>query len=300
MEKQKKERGTVMLITGKQMLDVAKENHFAVPAFNAGSGQLLTAVMEACEEAKSPFMMAIHPLELEFLRDSFVSQVIYEANHSKVPVAIHLDHGASFEQVIHAIQLGFTSVMIDGSHLPFEENIAMTQKVVEAAHAVGVSVEAELGTIGDTGNTVEGGVSEIIYTDPTKAKEFVERTEIDSLAIAIGTAHGIYPKNVEPKLRLDILAEIAKIVDIPLVLHGGSSNPDKEISQAVDLGIAKINISSDIKISFADKLREVLDSGNAEIREPNVVFPDCNLAAKETALHKINLFKSDNKLDLYY
>lgn len=299
-KKKIKERGMVMLITGKEMLDVAQKNQFAVPAFNAGSGQLLAAAMDACEEAQSPFMMAIHPLELEFLRDSFISQVIYEAHHSKVPVTIHLDHGASFEQIIHAIQLGFTSVMIDGSHLPFEENILLTQKVVEAAHAAGVSVEAELGTIGDTGNTVEGGVSEIVFTDPAKAQEFVERTGIDSLAIAIGTAHGIYPKDVKPKLRLDILEEITKVVNIPLVLHGGSSNPDKEIAQAVELGIAKINISSDIKISFTEKLREILNNGNLEIREPNVIFPDCITASKETALHKIRLFKSDNKTDFYY
>lgn len=289
-----------MLISGKQMLDTAKANHFSVPAFNAGSGQLLTAVVLACEETHSPFMMAIHPAELEFLRDSFVSQVIYEANKTKVPVAIHLDHGASYEQAIHAIQLGFTSVMIDGSHLPFEENIALTKKVVEAAHAVGVSVEAELGTIGDTGNTVEGGMSEIVYTDPQKAEEFVARTKIDSLAIAIGTAHGIYPKDVQPELCLDILEEILNVVDIPLVLHGGSSNPDQEISQAVALGIAKINISSDIKIAFADKLREIISNGDKELREPNCIFPDCIEATKSIAENKIKLFKSDNKADCYF
>lgn len=289
-----------MLISGKEMLDVAKKNHFAVPAFNAGSGQLLTAVMEACEEIKSPFMMAIHPDELAFLRDSFVSQVLYECQHTKVPIALHLDHGATLEQVIHAIQLGFTSVMIDSSHLPFEENISITKKVVEIAHAVGVSVEAELGTIGDAGNTVEGGSGEIIYTDPQKAKEFIERTKIDSLAIAIGTAHGLYPKDMTPKLRLDILEKITKITDIPLVLHGGSNNPDEEIAKSVELGISKINISSDIKISFTDKLREILNSGNLQIREPNIIFPECIKEAKKTSLEKIKLFKSDNKMDLYY
>lgn len=289
-----------MLISGKEMLDVAKKNHFAVPAFNAGSGQLLTAVMEACEETKSPFMMAIHPDELAFLRDSFVSQVLYECQHTKVPIAIHLDHGATLEQVIHAIQLGFTSVMIDSSHLPFEENISITKKVVEIAHAVGVSVEAELGTIGDAGNTVEGGSGEIIYTDPQKAKEFIERTKIDSLAIAIGTAHGLYPKDMTPKLRLDILEKITKITDIPLVLHGGSNNPDEEIAKSVELGISKINISSDIKISFTNKLREILNSGNLQIREPNIIFPECIKEAKKTSLEKIKLFKSDNKMDLYY
>ena len=290
-----------MLITGKEMLDTAKEHNFAVPAFNAVSGQLLTAVIESAEENNAPFIMAIHPDELKFVKDSFVSQVINECHRTKVPVAIHLDHGASFEQVIHAIQLGFTSVMIDGSHLPFEENIAITKKVVEAAHAVGVSVEAELGTIGDTGNSIAGGATEIIYTDPQKAKEFVERTNVDSLAIAIGTSHGIYPKDFEPKLRFEILKEIAELVDIPLVLHGGSANPDKEIAQSVDMGIAKINISSDIKIVFTDKLREILNSTNdSQIREPNVIFPRCMDETKKVATHKIKLFKADNKSHLYY
>lgn len=288
-----------MLVTGKEILAVAKEKGFAVPAFNAGSGQLLNAVMEACEEAKAPVMIAIHPEELRFLTDSFVSQVKYLAEKVTIPVCIHLDHGANFEQVIHAIQLGFTSVMIDASHHSFEENIAISQKVVEAAHAVGVSVEAELGTIGDTGNTVEGGVSEIIYTDPKVAQKFIEETGVDSLAVAIGTAHGIYPKEVDPELRLDILEEIEYLTDVPLVLHGGSSNPDDEISKAVVMGVNKINISSDIKIVFAEKLREVLNEGNLEIREPNVLFPPCMEATKEVALQKIHLFKADDKAKYY-
>lgn len=288
-----------MLISGKEILRVANENKFAVPAFNAGSGQLLDAVMQACEETESPVMIAIHPDELKFLTDSFVAQVKYFANHSKVPVCIHLDHGASYEQVIHAIKLGFTSVMIDASHLPFEENIAVTKKVVDIAHPVGVSVEAELGTIGDTGNTVEGGVSEVIYTDPSTAQEFFERTGVDSLAIAIGTAHGIYPKNMKPELKLDILKETSHLTDIPLVLHGGSSNPDNEIQEAVKLGINKINISSDIKIAFTNKLRDVLDNQDSEAREPNVLFPSCIEETKKVAVEKINLFNSVNKANLY-
>lgn len=288
-----------MLVSGKEILSVAKEQGFAVPAFNAGSGQLLNAVMTACEELQSPVMIAIHPDELSFLTDSFVSQVKYLANHSKVPVCIHLDHGASYEQVIHAIQLGFTSGMIDASHLPYDENVAISKKVVETAHAVGVSVEAELGTIGDTGNTVEGGVSEVIYTDPKVAQDFIEKTGVDSLAVAIGTAHGIYPKNIDPKLRLDILEEIEALTDLPLVLHGGSSNPDEEIRKAVTMGINKINISSDIKIVFANRLREILNSGNSEIREPNVLFPSCMEATKQVAIEKIKLFKSDNKAQYY-
>ena len=289
-----------MLISGKEILSVANQHGFAVPAFNAGSGQLLEAVMQACEELQSPVMIAIHPDELSFLTDSFVDQVKYYANHTKLPVCIHLDHGASYEQVIHAIQLGFTSVMIDASHLPYEENVSITQKVVAAAHPVGVSVEAELGTIGDTGNSIEGGVTEVIYTDPDVAQDFVERTGTDSLAVAIGTAHGIYPKNIKPHLRHDILEEITKKVSIPLVLHGGSSNPDEEIAKAVKMGINKINISSDIKIVFANRLREQLNSGDSEMREPNVLFPPCMLETKKVAEDKIRLFNSANKAQFYY
>ncbi|SDZ41297.1 fructose-bisphosphate aldolase, class II [Evansella caseinilytica] len=289
-----------MLITGKEMLSVAQAEGFAVPAFNAGSGQLLTAVMEVAEEQQAPLMVAIHPDELSFLTDSFVAQARWLANNSKLPVCIHLDHGASFDHIMHAIQIGFTSVMIDASHLPFEENIAVTRKVVEAAHAVNVSVEAELGTIGDTGNTVEGGVSEVIYTDSKAAKAFVERTDVDSLAVAIGTAHGIYPKHIKPELKLDILAEITQEVHVPLVLHGGSSNPDSEIRRAVELGINKINISSDIKIVFANKLREILSGNNKEIREPNVLFPPCMEETKKVAAQKIELFGAQTKVELYY
>ena len=289
-----------MLISGKEILSVANQHGFAVPAFNAGSGQLLEAVMQACEELQSPVMIAIHPDELSFLTDSFVDQVKYYANYTKLPVCIHLDHGASYEQVIHAIQLGFTSVMIDASHLPYEENVSITQKVVAAAHPVGVSVEAELGTIGDTGNSIEGGVTEVIYTDPDVAQDFVERTGTDSLAVAIGTAHGIYPKNIKPHLRHDILEEITKKVSIPLVLHGGSSNPDEEIAKAVKMGINKINISRDIKIVFANRLREQLNSGDSEMREPNVLFPPCMLETKKVVEDKIRLFNSANKAQLYY
>lgn len=288
-----------MLVTGKEILAVANEKGFAVPAFNAGSGQLLNAVIEACEEAQAPVMIAIHPEELKFLTDSFVAQVKYAAEQTDIPICIHLDHGADFNQIIHAIRLGFTSVMIDASHLSYETNVMLSKKVVEAAHASGISVEAELGTIGDTGNTIEGGVSEIIYTDPSTAQAFIEETGIDSLAIAIGTAHGIYPKELKPKLRLDILETIRSLTTVPLVLHGGSSNPDEEIRQAVELGINKINISSDIKIVFAEKLRVILNSGDLEIREPNVLFPPCMEAVKQVALDKIHLFKADNKAKYY-
>ncbi|SEP05730.1 ketose-bisphosphate aldolase [Propionispora vibrioides] len=287
-----------MLMNMKDMLEVAQKHQFAVPAFNAGTGQLLTAMMESAEEKQAPVIMAIHPDELRFLRDSFVASVIDEANHSKVPLVLHLDHGASVADCIHAIQLGFTSVMIDGSHLPFEENIALTKQVVELSHACGVSVEGELGTIGQTGNSIEKGSTEIIYTNPEDAQEFVEKTGVDSLAVAIGTAHGIYPKGFVPKLRLDLITEIRNKVQIPLVLHGGSSNSDKEIAESVKLGIAKINISSDIKFSFMTALQQYLNEKGFE-REPNVIYPSCIRACRDTIEDKMALFNALDKVKYY-
>ena len=280
-----------MLVSGDRLLQVAKEHHFAIPAFNAGSGQLFTATLEKAEELQAPFIMAIHPTELEFLRDSFVAQVIDAANHTDLPIALHLDHGASYEQVIHAIHLGFTSVMIDASLTDYEQNVALTKKVVEAAHATGVSVEAELGTIADTGNDVEGHLTDNVkYTDPETAKEFVAATGIDSLAIAIGTAHGLYPKDVKPKLKPEIAKAVAEAVDIPLVSHGASDNPDD-----------KIDISSDIKIAFAKDLRTVLNENDPdEIREPKVLFPSPMIATQKVVAQKIKLFGDVDRTKLYY
>ncbi|WKV08594.1 ketose-bisphosphate aldolase [Thermoanaerobacterium sp. CMT5567-10] len=281
----------------KQLLKVAQENHFAVPAFNTSSNMILKGVMEACHEKQAPVIIAIHPDELSFVGDSFVASVIEEAYKSDVPVAIHLDHGATFEQIVHAIRCGFTSVMIDASQMPFEDNAAITKKVVEAAHAVNVSVEAEFGTIGKTGNDAEPSADKIIYTDPALAKEFVEKTGVDTLAIAIGTAHGIYPKNMKPKLRLDLLKVLRDTINIPLVLHGGSSNPDDEIAESVKIGISKINISSDIKEAFYRKCREVLQ--DPVIREPNEIYPPCIKAMKEVIYHKIDLFNDADKVKFY-
>ncbi|SNX55036.1 ketose-bisphosphate aldolase [Thermoanaerobacterium sp. RBIITD] len=286
-----------MLMNMKQLLKVAQENHFAVPAFNTSSNMILKGVMEACHEKQAPVIIAIHPDELSFVEDSFVASVIEEAYKSDVPVAIHLDHGATFEQIVHAIRCGFTSVMIDASQMPFEDNIAITKKVVETAHAVNVSVEAELGTIGKTGNDIEPSNDKIIYTDPALAKEFVEKTGVDTLAIAIGTAHGIYPKNMKPKLRLDLLKVLRDTINIPLVLHGGSSNPDDEIAESVKIGISKINISSDIKEAFYRRCREVLQ--DPVIREPNEIYPPCIKAMKEVIYHKIDLFNDADKVKFY-
>lgn len=288
-----------MLMNMKDLLAVAQQHRFAVPAFNVSSSMLLTGVVEASEEMQSPLIIAIHPDELSFVRPAFVKSAIEEATKASVPVCIHLDHGASVAQVMLAIQSGFTSVMIDASSKPLEENIAICKQVVELAHAVNVSVEGELGTIGTTGPDVgEYGTDEIIYTNPDDVAIFVAATGVDTLAVAIGTSHGIYPKDKKPELKLDLLKEIAGRVDIPLVLHGGSANPDDEIAAAVRLGVNKINISSDIKDAFYQKAREVLQSPT--IREPNAIYPPCIDAMKQVARYKIELFNAQDKATLYH
>lgn len=287
-----------MLTNMKYILDVAHEHHFAVPAFNVSMDAMLNGVMESCESEKSPVILAIHPDELSYEGDYFVEMVKDWANKTFLPVAIHLDHGATIQQVYRAAHDGFTSVMIDASSKPFEENEAIAKEVVAFAHPLGISVEAELGTIGVADTAGEGGTENIRYTRPEDAEKFVKDTGVDCLAVAIGTAHGIYPKGFDPHLRIDLLKEIAALVDVPLVLHGGSGNPDGEIAEAVVNGINKVNISSDIKHAFMVKAREILE--DPVIREPDAIFPSCIDSMKETAVHKIRLFKSNDTLKYYY
>ncbi|HBJ8616737.1 TPA: ketose-bisphosphate aldolase [Listeria monocytogenes] len=279
-----------MLVNMKQLLEVAKENKFAVGAFNVADSNFLRVVVEEAEKNNAPAIIAVHPTELDFTKDDFFQYVLARIKNSPVPFVLHLDHGDNMGDVMRAVRCGFSSVMIDGSLLPFEENIRVTKEVVDVCHKLGVSVEGELGTIGKTGNSIEGGVSEIIYTKPEEAEEYISRTGVDTLAVAIGTAHGIYPKDKEPKLRLDILKEIKDLVNIPLVLHGGSANPDAEIAAAVEIGIQKVNISSDYKYAFYKKCREILST--TELWDANAIYPDCIDAAKEVVKYKMELFES--------
>lgn len=258
---------------------------------------LLNTVIAASEEKQSPLILAIHPDELSFVRPSFIKAVVQEAIQASVPVCIHLDHGSTMGHIMQAIQCGFTSVMMDASLFPLQENIARVKPVVELAHSINVSVEGELGTIGTTGPEAEAGAEEIIYTNPDDVVTFIEATNVDTLAVAIGTAHGIYPKDKKPELKLELLKKIASMVDIPLVLHGGSANPDEEIAAAVKLGINKINISSDMKDAFYQKCRQVLK--DPVLREPNSIYPPCIAAAKEVCKYKIDLFNAAGKASLY-
>jgi fructose-bisphosphate aldolase, class II len=287
-----------MLTTGKVILDVANEHNFAVPAFNISDWAMFQGIVEISEETNAPLLVAIHPDEVRHIGREMVTGIIERSHRASVPIAIHWDHGATYEQILEAIRFGFTSVMIDGSLKPFEENVAISRKVTDSAHALGVSVEAELGTIGANDSYAEAGSAEIIYTDPDDAVTFVEQTGVDSLAVAIGTFHGLYPAHLKPELKLDLLKEIKSRVSIPLVLHGGSGNPDDEIREAAQIGINKINISTDIKIAYHNKMREVLGN-DPKMREPNAIQPACIEAMKVVAAQKIELFGAAGKASLY-
>ena len=287
-----------MLVNIKQILSVANERNFAVPAFNIGTCQILKAVIECCEEKESPVILAIHPWELEFQGDSFMAACRDFALNAKIPVCIHMDHSESIDEIMHAVRTGFTSVMIDASKKPFEENIRISKQVVELMHPLGITVEAELGTIGSVGNDAEGGTEDIVYTDPNDVSRFIEETGIDCIAVAIGTAHGIYPDGYVPSLKLGLLSEIKQKSSVPLVLHGGSANSDAEIAECVKRGINKINISSDIKDALYQRLRLTLSEDPA-IREPFQLYKDGINEMKKVISQKIDLFSSSKKNQFY-
>lgn len=279
-----------MLINMKEMLRVAEENHFAVGAFNATESSLFRSVVEEAEKQNAPAIVEAAPGEFQFATREFYSYVRERLANSPVPFVLHLDHGKTIEECMKAIQAGFTSVMFDGSALPYEENVKKTAEVARLAHMVNVSVEGEIGTIGTINNSDEGGVENVIYTKPEEVVDFVSKTNVDCLAIAIGTAHGIYPKGFVPKLQLELLKEIKKIAPVPLVLHGGSNNSDEEIRQACQIGIRKVNISSDFKYAFFKKVGEELERTGGFI--PAKVLTPGIEAAKAVIAQKMDLFGS--------
>ena len=286
-----------MLVNLKEILAPAKEYGFAVPAFNIANFAMFGGVMSVCEQTNSPVIIEIHPNELNHIGPYMVKGILEQLVRSHIPACLHLDHGAAFDQIILAIRLGFTSVMIDGSLLPYCENVELCRKVVQAAHAVGVSVEGELGTIGIAASCDESGTNEIEYTRPQEAKAFVKDTGVDALAVAIGTSHGLYPKGIKPKLRLDLLREIVEVVDVPLVLHGGSNNPDDEISSAVKIGVSKVNIASDIKQAYYQQMRIVLKDN--KILEPKKIQTPCIESMCRMVEYKLHLLDTMGKADYY-
>lgn len=251
------ERGAAMgLVTTKQLLMDAQKGGYAIGAFNVENMEMVQAVVAAAEELKSPVIMQTTPSTVKYADLAYFYAIVKaSAEKASIPVVMHLDHGSSYELAMQALRVGYTSIMIDGSHETLEDNIALTKEVVRACHPSGVSVEAELGKVGGKEDDLEGGEGNP-YTDPEEAKKFVEATGVDSLAVAIGTAHGVYSGT--PKLDVERLSEIRKVVSIPLVLHGTSGVPDDAVSECIQRGMCKVNYATDLRIAFSKGVTRVL------------------------------------------
>lgn len=282
------------LVSMKEMLNKAKSEGYAVGQFNINNLEFTQAILQAAVAEKSPVILGVSEGAGRYIGGfkTVVKMVegLMEDYNVTVPVAIHLDHGSSFEKCKEAIDAGFTSVMIDASHHPFEENIEITSKVVEYAHAKGVSVEAELGTVGGQEDDVvaEG----VIYADPKECEELVKRTGIDCLAPALGSVHG--PYKGEPKLGFTEMEEIGKVTGMPLVLHGGTGIPTKDIQRSVSLGTAKINVNTENQIASAKTVREVLAAKPDEY-DPRKYLGPARDAIKETVIGKMREFGSSGR-----
>lgn len=247
-----------MLVTSKELLLDAQKNHYAVGAFNVENMEMVMAVLAAAEEQNSPVIMQTTPGTVKYAGfDYYFANVKAAAERTKIPVVMHLDHGNSFAMAMQAFRAGYTSIMIDGSKLPFEENIDLTKSVVNVCHASNVPVEGELGKVGGKEDDLEND-DDNPYTDPQEAKEFVERTGVDSLAIGIGTAHGVY-KGI-PKVNMEVLSAVRAVVDVPLVMHGTSGVPDEQVRDAVRRGIYKVNYATDLRIAFTNGVKAYMNN----------------------------------------
>lgn len=279
-----------MLLTGKELLLDAQKNGYAVGAFNVNNMEIIQAIIEAAEETNSPVILQASQGGIKYAGIEYIAELgKLAARNAKVPVALHLDHGTDFDQVMLCIRHGFSSVMIDGSRFALDENIDYTKKVIEVAKAVGVSVEAELGKIGGTEDHITVSEKDATFTDPQEALRFVNETDVDFLAIAVGTAHGVYKG--EPKLDYDRIKAIREIINIPLVLHGSSGVPEESLKKAIALGICKINIDTDIRIAFANGVKDFLKNNPNEF-DPRKILGPAKTQMKEIIKEKMHIFGS--------
>lgn len=273
------------LVTSKEMLLDAKARGFAVGAFNAENMEMIKAVIAAAEELKAPVMIQTTSSTIKYGSSATYAGIVKaEAAKASVPVCLHLDHGSSYELAVQCIQDGYTSVMIDGSHASFEDNIAVSKKVVEYAHEAGIPVEAELGKVGGKEDDVEADGD--IYTDVNDAVTFVEKTGVDSLAIAIGTAHGFYQG--EPVLDKERLSSIASVVSIPLVLHGASGIADAEIIDCVNRGISKVNFATELRAAYTNACRMFAKENDKEF-DPKAFGKAGMAAVKELVMNRMKV-----------
>ena len=281
------------LVPVEVLLREAREGGYAVGAFNCNNMEIVQAIVAAAEKENAPVIMQASQGAIKYAGLDYITAMArLAAGKTKVPVALHLDHGTSFDQCMQCIQAGFSSVMIDGSKLPLRDNIALTRRVIDVARACGVSVEAELGKIGGTEDDITVSEREALFTDPEEAAVFVRETGVGSLAVAIGTAHGQY-KGV-PELDFPRLEKIISLVKIPIVLHGSSGVPDDAVRRAISLGVCKVNIDTNIREAFVDGARKVLEDNPREI-DPRKMLGPARDAAVEVIRDKIRVFGSSGK-----
>jgi len=280
------------LVRSTEVLAYAQEAHFAVGAFNADNMEMLQAIVEAAEEERAPVILQVSEPTVRYagltLPAAMAKQVAAEVT---VPVVLHLDHGTSFEQNVHALRAGFTSLMFDGSRLPYEENVAITRRIAEMAHIAGLAVEAELGKVLQTGATPEEVAAAM--TDPDQAADFVARTGCDSLAVAVGSIHAM--KGREADLDLERVRTIHERVGLPLVLHGSSGVKHDSVTAAIALGVCKVNVSTYLKQAFVSTLRAELAAAPDEV-DFRVLFIPAREAAKERVREKLRLFGASDRI----
>ncbi len=306
------------LVTTKKMFEKSMNEHFAIGAFNVNNMEIIQGIVDAAAKENSPVILQASSGAIKYARVGYLMKMVEAAlAEHNIPIAIHLDHGPDFETCKMCIDNGFTSVMIDGSKYDFEENVAITKKVVEYAHSKGVVVEAELGKLAGIEDDVNVSEADAMYTDPEQAREFIERTGCDSLAIAIGTSHGAYKFKGEAKLRFDILAKIKeKIPNTPIVLHGASTVipelvemcnkyggnipgakgvPDEILHQASILGVSKINVDTDLRLAMTAQIRRIFVEDPSAF-DPRKYLTPAREEIQKTVEHKIkNVFGSSNK-----
>ena len=306
------------LVTTKDMFEKSMKEHFAIGAFNVNNMEIVQAIVKAAADENSPVILQASSSAIKYAGIEYLKKMIESAlDEYDIPLALHLDHGPDFETCKMCVDNGFSSIMIDGSKYDFEENIALTKKVVEYAHSKGVVVEAELGKLAGIEDDVNVAASDAMYTDPDQAKEFVERTGCDSLAIAIGTSHGAYKFKGEPKLRFDILQKVKELIpNTPIVLHGASTVipelvemcnkyggnipgakgvPDEILHEASISGVSKINVDTDLRLAMTAAIRKTF-AEDPTVFDPRKYLGNARTLIEEVVKHKIkDVFGSTNK-----
>ena len=306
------------LVTSKEMFKKSMDEHFAIGAFNVNNMEIIQGIVDAAAEENSPIILQVSSSAIKYARIGYLRKMIEAAlEEHDIPIVLHLDHGPDFETCKMCVDNGFTSVMFDGSKYDFEENVRLTKQVVDYAHEHGVVVEAELGKLAGVEDDVNVSEEDSMYTDPMQAKEFVERTGCDSLAIAIGTSHGAYKFKGEPRLRFDILAKVKELIpNTPIVLHGASTVipelvemcnkyggnipgakgvPDEILHEASKSGVSKINVDTDLRLAMTAQIRKVF-AEDPSVFDPRKYLGEARNQIKETVQHKIrDVFGSSNK-----